>query len=470
MEVLGGGTTIISLLQTAWQVIEYVKAVKSAGEAQQKVLIELIRARNLLNSLSDVAETFKNDEWSRALQSLNGPDGVLSEFKALLEWIMDEMGVPKSQQQKASPLTPTPGTSGLRERIRLKFSSRTRPAREKQPNGPDNSHNQTTSMRLKFAIKDILWPFKEAQVQELLGKLERIKTHLLLALSSDNVRLSGLIRDQLQSVHGEIGILREHQEGSKAWTPQQDLIFRSIAGVDFSSNHFSDDIVELKESASTLLQDPIFAGWLANDTRDTSLLLTGMGGTGKTSMCRVVENYLRSSSDTFVVAVYFSSFKNQGKAQSLQTVLAFIIETMLHQRPQVQKYYNRLMLTGEGPLMVEDSLRIIHRARQDFRNFYILIDGLDSCDDQQAQVIIERLTRLHHPLRIFATSRYYRLTTQFSNELKMEDLTLSGIRSYISRSLLAKYPVAPFGYSLGDFAELERLTEEILRRSDGQYV
>ena len=96
MDGLSATTTVLSLLQTAWQAIEYVKAVKGAVEARQKVLLELIRARALLASLSDVADEVKDDEWSRALQGLDGPDGALSAFKALLEKMMDEMGVERS--------------------------------------------------------------------------------------------------------------------------------------------------------------------------------------------------------------------------------------------------------------------------------------------------------------------------------------------------------------------------------------
>jgi adenylate kinase family enzyme len=202
-----------------------------------------------------------------------------------------------------------------------------------------------------------------------------------------------------------------------------------------------------------------------------SLLLSGRPGSGKTSMCRVVEHYLRaqvSNSDTFVVAVYLS-FRNEKETQGLQAVLAFIVETMLKQRPQIQKYYNRLMLTREGPLEVEDSLRIIHRARQDFRDFYILIDALDECDTQQAQVIVERLTRLRHPLKVLATSRQSpRMTAHFSTRINMESLNSYGIRRYIERSLAAKLPVV--SSDTGDAAKLGRIAENLLRRSEGQYV
>ena len=66
------------MLQTAWQVIEYVRAVKGAGEVRQKVILELIRARALLGSLSGVAADVKDDAWFRALQVLDSLDGVLS--------------------------------------------------------------------------------------------------------------------------------------------------------------------------------------------------------------------------------------------------------------------------------------------------------------------------------------------------------------------------------------------------------
>lgn len=476
MEVLGGGTTVISLLQTAWQVIEYVKAVRSAGDAQQKVLVELIRARTLLSSLNDVAENFKNDEWSRALESLGGPRGVLAEFKTLLELIMDVMGVPGSQQQGLGLSIPTPGASGYQEKTRSRFGSRLslrmRPAVSAQNNNPDNIHNQTSTAISPTPTKAVLWPFKEAEVQRLLGKLESIKTQLLLALSSDNVRLSRLIRDELQSVHGEIGTIREHQEGSKAWTTQQGLIFRSIASTDFSSHRFQDSVAELKESAGMLLQHQALARWLADDTTTMSLLLSGDPGSGKTSMCRVVENYIENlslNSDTLVVAVYFSHM-NKNEAQSLQAVLASIVETMLRLRPQIHKYYNRLMLTGEGPLKVEDCLRIIHRARQDFQKFYVLIDALDECDTHQAEMVVKKLTQLRNPLKVFATSRQTPLTAYFSSQIRMEQVSQDGLSAYIERSLAAKFSVVPGSTSRDDSAKLAKISQGILRQSEGRYV
>ena len=99
MEGLSAATTVTSDLQTAWQVISYVKAVKGAGEERRNLLLELIRARSLLAILNDVADDVMDDEWSQALQNLDGPNGPLFAFKALLEEIMDEMGIKKRLHQ-----------------------------------------------------------------------------------------------------------------------------------------------------------------------------------------------------------------------------------------------------------------------------------------------------------------------------------------------------------------------------------
>ena len=93
MEVLGGISTVVSLVQNAWQVIEYIKAVAGAEEDRQKLIRELVRATVLLAPLVDVTQDAANEAWSRAVRTLNGPDGPLNDFKALLEEITENIGI-----------------------------------------------------------------------------------------------------------------------------------------------------------------------------------------------------------------------------------------------------------------------------------------------------------------------------------------------------------------------------------------
>ncbi|MCJ1475527.1 hypothetical protein MMC13_004190 [Lambiella insularis] len=488
MDGLSAATTVISILQTALQVINYVKAVRGAKEERQILLLELIRARGLLATLTDVTEEVGNDNWSQALQSLDGPHGPLYTFKVLLEEIIDEMAIVKASnearktQQSALMVLKAklPKLVGYYRRNSSSSIASTKHSEDFQP--PFNNHHEDISIKLDSAIKDLKWPFTQSRLQELLNTLERIKTHFLVALCSDNVRLSKLIRDELETVHGKVLVIkdnttaiREHQEGSKEWTYEQRLIFQSISTLDFSSRISPDMLDQLKRGASWLLDHDTFHQWRTGEWRTggSTLLLSGMAGCGKSSICRVVESYLQSSgssSEVFVVAIYFS-YHNRPENQSLQAVLAFVVEHMLRVRPQFQKHYNKLMLTGEGPLEIADCLKIIHRARQDFQHFYIILDALDECDHQQAQEIVKKLTGLRTPLKIFATSRPDSSINYFSYNITMSEEDISvDIKAYIREGLSQKLPIRITRSLTQDPTEFERVVETITAQSQGLFL
>jgi ankyrin repeat domain-containing protein 50 len=445
MDGLSAATTVISAWQTVCQVIDYIKSVKEAGESREKVLLELIRTRALLLSLKDVVEEVKDEEWSRAIDGLAAPDGALSTFKALLEEIMDVIGVERLPRE----------------------ASQTR-------------KSDFLVARLKPLVQDLKWPFKQPEIKGILTTIERTKTHILVALSSDNIRLSKMIREQLLKVHDEVLVvkddttaIRQHQDGSKEWTPEQKLIFKSISILKLPANTGPDEVAIFRQGARELLENDIFKQWL---TDGNSLLLTGRPGTGKTSICKVVADYLQSAkrkSETFVATIHFSMIDQNG-VQGLQDMLGLIVKNMLQARPEVQKHYNRLMLTGEGPLTVTDCLRIIHRARQDFQHFYVVIDALDECDDERAREIVERLTTLRAPLKIFATSRHSvnmtGLIHHFDHSLSLEELLSDGMKVVIRMTLMQKLSVAMIKFLKNDPAEIDAIANEVCERSNGLYV
>lgn len=149
-----------------------------------------------------------------------------------------------------------------------------------------------------------------------------------------------------------------------------------------------------------------------------------------------METFLKSSrpsSEVFVAAFYFSS-RDKPENQSLQAILAFTVEHLLSVHPRCQKYYNKPMLTGEGPLNVADSLRIIHRARQDFQHFCIILDALDECGHQKATEVPEKVLNLHRPLRIFATSRpeFDIKRDHLLHEIEiLEEVVQDGVKAYV---------------------------------------
>jgi hypothetical protein len=114
---------------------------------------------------------------------------------------------------------------------------------------------------------------------------------------------------------------------------------------------------------------------------------------------------------------------------------------MIHTYPRLQKYYNKLMLTGEGELEVSDSLRIIHRARQDFQHFWIIIDALDECERGLALELVKRLTGLRGPPNIFATSLCEGadvLASHFTSQIKVTPTDIKEGVALFQKSMCTK--------------------------------
>ena len=465
MEGLSAFTTVTSVLDTAWKVISYVKAVAGANEDRKLLLRELIRARGLLSTLRDLQTEGKDEEWSRALQNLSGDDGALQSFKAVLEDMMTEGDIERvlvpsaSPRQTANPNTNSSLLSRIKSRLQQGKSTRAQGVNTSVANSPQN-HTKSSPVNtatfvtaVQNAVGDLKWPFTQPHIGELMHKLERIKSEFLLALSSDNIRLCKLIRDDISAVHDRVqnvsdGVqtlrlvataLREHQDGSEKWTRQQELIFLRKLEEHFSRKSCPEQIDYLTRHATWLSANDTFRRWQHSGG---SLFLTGPAGIGKTSICQIVDSLLHtkgSPSDICVVPVYFQFSRRE--VQTLQAVFAYLVEDMIHAYPRLQKYYNKLILTGEGELEVSDSLRIIHRAQQDFEQFYIILDALDECDDGVALDVVKRLTGLRGPPNIFATSRREgMLGSHFSYRIQSTTMTMHAKESAALLNLLGMNP------------------------------
>lgn len=135
-------TGLITLIQLTAKVTEYVKDVKDGGKERTKLRDELRSVTCLLEMLLDrVEDQHDSDDVNdssnlkpAAIASLAGPDGPLDRMKTTMEKIV-------------SKLAPS---SGLRK-----------------------------------LAQPIKWPFDKKDVLELLGTMERLKSHFTLVLQND---------------------------------------------------------------------------------------------------------------------------------------------------------------------------------------------------------------------------------------------------------------------------------------------
>jgi hypothetical protein len=133
MDVVGAVASIVTLIELATTVIEYIKNTKEGGEERKKLLREASGTLNFLVLLKNQAE---EKEWAHTLRIIALPKGPMEQFRIALERL-------------ASKLSPVGG--------------------------------------IRSAGKALTWYFRKEEVSEILAIIERQKSLFVLALENDHM-------------------------------------------------------------------------------------------------------------------------------------------------------------------------------------------------------------------------------------------------------------------------------------------
>jgi hypothetical protein len=133
-------SSIASLVDLAVKVAGYVIAVKGAPDEQKRLRDEIGSACFLLQRLGSlVTEDSPCAEFMETMRTLTLPDGALEQFRTCLEKISKKI------------------------------------------------KNSSSTNKFKVVGSAVFWPFKKAEVFELIATLERLKSIFNLALQSDHM-------------------------------------------------------------------------------------------------------------------------------------------------------------------------------------------------------------------------------------------------------------------------------------------
>jgi len=141
-EAIGLTASIIAILELSGKAIKYLQSVKDAREDRRRLLNEVVNAASLLSLLKirlEAHEDPRNDPSSplEALSLLMVEDGPLYHFQSLLAHLVSKL---------------QPGDAkGIKK------------------------------------LKELLWPFRQAEYKEIIDSLERYKTCFLLAIQNDHL-------------------------------------------------------------------------------------------------------------------------------------------------------------------------------------------------------------------------------------------------------------------------------------------
>jgi hypothetical protein len=282
MDGVSDAASLGTLVQLAAHIINYVRTVIDAPVQKRKLLAALIQARGLLSTLVEPTNDVEDEDWSYTIQSLSASNCPLSTFRELLEHIARKLGI--------TPL----------------------------------------SSNIATALRRLRWPFDQTSLQEIIVSLEKLKSHLLLAMANEHIRLSKAIRNELHQVQGHLveATIRAQRQTIISLSKEQELIVNSLSLGNLWDELDRGKVMEMRASAEWFLQHESFKQWRSANPIPSTLVLTGRPGSGKSSICQVTRFFLkawhRSEIDVCVayfINLWFCTTVARGKARPVSGVV-----------------------------------------------------------------------------------------------------------------------------------------------------
>ena len=359
MDGVSDTASLVTLVQLAAHIVKYVRTVIDAPVQRRKLLAALIQARGLLSTPVELTIEVEDEDWSYTIQSLSASNGPLYTFRELLKHIARKLGV-----------------------------------------APPDSNIATALHRLR-------WPFDQTSLQEMIASLENLKSHFLLAMANDHIRLSKAIRNELHQVQRQLAeaTIRTQRQTIVSLSKEQELIVNSLSLGTLSDELDGLKVMEMRASTEWFLQHKSFKQWRSASPIPSTLVLIGSPGSGKSSICQVTRFFLKAwhQSEIDVCVAYFTFGFARGEKLSQSLVLSNIVQQILLERPYLMEHVAALGVTG-GPLSSAESIDLISRARRDLKQFYLILDGLDECE-RTSQDVFKALHSIEPPLSILVAGR-----------------------------------------------------------------
>ncbi|KAJ5115953.1 WD40-repeat-containing domain protein [Penicillium angulare] len=250
------------------------------------------------------------------------------------------------------------------------------------------------SLMRKFGLRSLKWPLKSMEVERLIQRLERYKSNFVLSLQVDQ---TSLILDNSQNTDlSKLEVAAEAEFGS-----------------------FSDREEEgcLQGTRTEPLKEIMEWTILPSRKQKIIFLLSGMAGTGKSTISRTVAKALKDNNRLGASFFFKRGEKDRGNAKKLfPTIIKQLVLRLPGLSISVQKAIRKDPNIGSKSLgdqfdkLILQPLLEFDKTCQSFQVVVIIIDALDECDHKNDIRTIVRLFPLlqgAHKIcvKVFMTSR-----------------------------------------------------------------
>ncbi|KAF4887570.1 Ankyrin repeat, PH and SEC7 domain containing protein secG [Colletotrichum fructicola] len=249
----------------------------------------------------------------------------------------------------------------------------------------------------KSKLLKLKWPYESSITKGLLADLSRHKDNINLALTAnsmdallrclakeeDRAKATATIRADVKKTREIFVRIQEDKKRTE--------VLRFFLHYNPQPNY--EMSVKLRHPRTGMWLDrlPAFQTWLSSGA--SRIWLSGIPGAGKTVLADfIIGQALARSSDTVASGFFFCDYKNE-KTQTPANVLGALAHQLARQNEQayviLEEYHKELNPKNGLPrsLDSDDLVRVIVTMAQKFKKVYLVVDGLDECQDSTEDVV-----------------------------------------------------------------------------------
>ncbi|KIW19973.1 hypothetical protein PV08_00548 [Exophiala spinifera] len=238
--------------------------------------------------------------------------------------------------------------------------------------------------------------------------------------------------------------------------------------------------LQLRRSEGTgvwFLQHRDFLAWVQADTVEHDLLCVGGPGAGKSILCSLIVDHLRSTfkDPNVAVAYYYYDYSDQQSQNPINLARAVLRQLSMNGNSvpsAVAEFYQRTRNDVKDQTWFHDLLSIIRRVAATYTQSFVIIDALDEADiKSQHAGLFEVLDALRDSGRakILATARSHVLnnTMRFNNPVMVDIIANShDIRLFLARTIEERPDMA----DVLDSKLKEQILETLSQKANGMFL
>lgn len=257
--------------------------------------------------------------------------------------------------------------------------------------------------RVQVAGRRAAYPFRKSTLQKLEEDIGEIRENLMLALDALQLKFYNEIEDSISEIKSllERTNARQISFTIRAW----------LVAPDASFNHNATCAKRHQNTGLWFVNGHHFSNWLVE--RNSLLWLSGFAGCGKSVLCSTAIQHTFREMRRRVgvgIAFFYFTFNDEAKQDENGMLRALLLQlsVQLQHGEQDLEQLHGLYRSGTPP--VEALLNLLYRFLGQFRDIYILLDGIDeSPRDRRREGVLNAIQVIRNwslpGVHVFITSR-----------------------------------------------------------------